>query len=78
MGMVRRRKHEERSGRITTGAQAAFEAGDWLRLHRELRLPPWQASPLDAMGECPWPATTAAGVTWAASAGLRKALSDAR
>jgi len=74
MGMVRRRKHSDRSGRITNAAVAAFKAGDERTLHRELRLPPWQVSPLTAVGSCPWPAGSGGERTWADSVALREVL----
>jgi hypothetical protein len=74
MGTIRRRKHNQHSGRITRDAVACFMAGDWRGLHAALRLPPWQVSPLDATGPCPWPAGTRGGDTWPDSVALREAL----
>lgn len=74
MATIRRRRHTEMPGRITAEAVAAFRAGDSLALSRALRLPPWQASPLSAIGECPWPCSTAGGRAWADSIALRKQL----
>jgi len=42
MATVRRRKHQERPGRITPAAIEAYRAGNWPELHRELRLKPWE------------------------------------
>lgn len=74
MATLRRRKHTQQSGRVTAEAVDAFDAGDRERLHRELRLPPWQASPLEAEGDCPWSPGSAGGFTWADSVALRAAL----
>jgi len=74
MGTIRRRKHAGREGRITQKAIDAFRAGDRETLRRELHLPPWQVSPLEAVSDCPWPASTAGGRTWQASCELRAAL----
>lgn len=74
MAMVRRRKREARTGQVTPEAVAAFRAGDWLALHRALRLPPWQPSPLDAHGECPWPPGSAGEGSWGPSLALREVL----
>lgn len=74
MATLRRRKHVERAGRMTPEAVSAFEAGDRTTLHRLLRLPPWQVSPLDAVGECPWPDRSAGANTWPDSMALRAEL----
>jgi hypothetical protein len=76
MGTVHRRRHVERAGRITPTAIAAFRAGDRMTLHRELRLPPGQVSPLDAHGDCPWSSSVAGGRTWPESVALRAALRE--
>ena len=76
MATIRRRKHGERANRITAAALSAWRAGDSLALHRELRLPPWQASPLIAAGKCPWPSGAGAS-TWADSCALRAELEAA-
>lgn len=73
MPTIRRRKHPQTRS-ITAAALAAFKAGDHLTLHRELRLPPWQASPLDAEGACPWRARSAGWQTWPDSVALREGL----
>lgn len=77
MGTVRRRKHWEQSGRITEKAIAAFRSGNRKALHRALRLPPWQVSPLDADSASPYPGSAAGGSTWADSAALREQLENA-
>lgn len=74
MATVRRKKRGAHTGRVTPAAVAAYRAGDWLALHTELRLPPWQVSPLDAVGPCPWPASMAGARTWADSVALRAEL----
>ena len=45
---VKRRLRKARKHRITPEAIAAFEAGDYLGLHRALDLGPWEPSPLPA------------------------------
>ena len=60
--------------RITPAAVEAYRAGNRLELHRALNLPPWQPSPLDAVGACPWPPSTAGGRTWAKALELREEL----
>ena len=45
---VKRRLSKERPHRITPEAVEAFEAGDYMALHRALGLAPWEASPLPA------------------------------
>lgn len=77
MGSIRRRKHSERQGRITVAAVAAYRTGDKAALHAELHLRPWQASPIDATGECPWPPTAAGASSWPLSVELRTALEAA-
>lgn len=61
-------------GRITPAAVAAYREGDMRTLHKALNLPPWQASPVAAVGPCPWPAGTAGAATWPDSTALREAL----
>lgn len=63
--------------RITPAAVEAFKAGDVAELRKALQLRPWETSPLAAVGECPWPAGSAGGMTWAASAALRAELEAA-
>ena len=55
-------KHRERP--ITPEAVAAFRAGDRSALYRALDLPPWMASPIDAIGPCPWLAGASGAETW--------------
>ena len=73
MGTLRRRRHSQQA-RITQEAVDAFNAGDHKALRQLLRLPPWQASPIDAEGECPWPPGSAGLTTWADSVALRQEL----
>ncbi len=77
MTTPRRRKHTQQAGRITPDAIAAFRAGDAIALARALRLPPWHASPLEAVGACPWPCTTGGAATWADAIELRAQLEAA-
>lgn len=78
MANVRRRARTQQTGRITADAVAAFIAGDRMELSRALRLPPWQISPLDVAGPCPYPPTTAGGSTWPDSVKLRAELVEAQ
>lgn len=77
MSTTKRRRRTERSGRITPEAIRAYRAKDVKALHRLLKLPPHQVSPLYAEGECPWPAWTGGGETWADSVALRAELEAA-
>jgi hypothetical protein len=77
MATTKRKRRTERSGRITPEALAAYRAGKAKALHRALHLPPWQVSPLRASGPCPWPPSTAGGMTWADSVRLRAELEAA-
>ena len=43
---VKRRNSKTRQHRITDEAVEAFQAGDYIALHRALGLPPWHPSPL--------------------------------
>lgn len=78
MATTKRKRRTERSGRITPEAIAAFRAGDARALHRALRLPVFQVSPLYAVGKCPWPAGSGGGMTWADSVALRAELEAAK
>lgn len=60
--------------RITPAAVEAFKAGDVAELRKALQLRPWETSPLDAVGVCPWPPSSAGGRTWAKALELRGAL----
>ena len=77
MTTIRRRTRNQQAGRITPEAVAAFVAGDHATLKHALRLPPWQVSPLDAEGACPYPPLTAAAVMWLDSLALRTQLQAA-
>jgi hypothetical protein len=77
MPTKRMRVNRTQRTRITPEAVAAYRAGDKGELHRLLRLPPWQASPLDAEGECPFPRTSSGHLTWQDSVDLREALENA-
>ena len=77
MTTIRRRTRNQQAGRITPEALAAFSAGDRATLKRALRLPPWQVSPLDAEGACPYPPLTGAAATWPDSLTLRNQLQAA-
>lgn len=58
---LKRRTRKVRDLRVTPEAVDAYRRGAWLELHQELRLKPWECSPLDAHGECPDPSTTKPG-----------------
>jgi hypothetical protein len=60
--------------RITPAAVAHFKAGEWLLLHRALGLRPWHPSPLDAVGECPWPPGCGGHEAWPLVVRLRAEL----
>lgn len=64
--------------RVTAAATAAFKAGDDVTLRSQLRLRPWQVSPLHAVGACPWPANCAGATTWPDSVALRAELEATR
>ncbi len=60
---------------ISAAAIAAYRANDWLQLHRELGLRPWEASPLDVRADDPpVPETNAWAASWPQAVELRKAL----
>lgn len=77
MTTIRRRTRNQQAGRITPEAVAAFVAGDHAALQRALRLPPWQVSPLNAVGACPYPSGTGGADTWDDSLALRGQLESA-
>jgi hypothetical protein len=72
--MKRYRRRAARSDTITPAAVAAYHAGNRDALRRELHLKPWQPSPLDVDGRCPWPKDTAGAKAWPACVVLRAAL----
>lgn len=74
---AKRRSAKARECRITPAALAAWEAGDRLALDRALGLRPWEPSPLDAEGACPWGEGTAAAAAWPAMVELRAELQAA-
>ena len=59
---------------ITPGAVAAFVARDYATLHVELRMRPWEISPLDADGLCPYTKPCAGADSWKRAQQLRKAI----
>jgi hypothetical protein len=77
MATKRTRKSRNLRARITPAAVAAFAAGDHSALHLELRLAPWETSPLDAWGACPWDPGTGGGDSWDAAVRLRAELEAA-
>lgn len=72
--MKRYRRRAQRSGTVTPAAVAAYRAGDRDALRRELCLKPWQPTPLEVDGRCPWPEGSAGAKAWPASVALRAAL----
>ena len=74
---TKRRTSKQRQYAATPGAVDAFVADDRTALHRALGLPPWCASPLDAEGECPWPAGSAGARSWPEVVRLRAELEAA-
>ena len=77
MSTTRYRRRSPGAHGITPAAITAYRADDRKSLHAELRLPPWASSPLDAVGECPWPHGTAGATTWPLVVELREALEAA-
>ncbi|RLA18789.1 MAG: hypothetical protein DRQ56_06755 [Gammaproteobacteria bacterium] len=77
MPTKRCRVNRTQKTRITAEVVAAYRAGDETELHRLLRLPPWQISPLEAEGECPYSRNAAGNGTWQDSVDLREALENA-
>lgn len=70
--MARKRQNRNIArNRITPAAVEAFKAGDVAGLRRALQLRPWEPSPLDAVGACPWPEWSAGALSWADSVRLR-------
>ena len=74
-----KRRLAKQKPRITPEARAAFEAGDKMALHRELKLPPWMASPLEVDDPHPpsWAGQSAWATTWPEVWTLRQALLEA-
>ncbi len=74
---AKRTKAKQRQARITPEAVAAYRERDWLTLHRLLGLKPWEASPIDATGDSPWPTGSAGERTWDKAVRLRAELEAA-
>lgn len=65
------------AAKITPVAVEAYRAGDRRALHRQLRLKPFQVSPLDVHeGPCPFHPSYVASETWAHMQALRAALEE--
>lgn len=77
MGTRYRTRRQDPGPRITARAVELFKAGDRIELHRALRLRPWQPSPLDATGACPWPPGCGAHESWVLAVELRAELERA-
>lgn len=64
--------------RVTERAVAAFKAKEWMTLHRELGLKPWEMSPLDVDdGPCPDHRCGPYGASWPKAQALRAELEEA-
>ena len=76
--MPARRAHLTRAAHaITAEAEDAYRASDHAALHRALDLKPWEASPIDATGDSPWPTGCAGERTWDQALRLRAELEAA-
>ena len=64
------------AAKITPAAVAAYQAGDWSELHDQLRLKPWQASPLDVAGPCRLHSSFVMAQSWPEIQALRAALEE--
>ena len=65
------------AAKITPAAVEAFRSGDRRELHNQLRLKPWQVSPLDAHdGPCPWHPSYLSSETWPQMQALRAAVEE--
>ncbi len=72
-----RQRRPDPGPRITPEAVTAYRDGDVITLQRELRLPPWHPSPIDAVGQSPFPSSSAGARFWPAAVALREALEAA-
>lgn len=72
--MTNYRQRRPGNDRIAPAAYAAFQAGDWMGLQRELRLKPWEASPLDATTDTPPAAGRGYRDSWPRARALRAEL----
>jgi hypothetical protein len=64
--------------RITPEMIKAFNDDDDDRLISLLRLKPWEVSPLEAVGECPYPPGTCGALSWPQARALRNELENCR
>jgi hypothetical protein len=71
---VKRRATKHKAHPVTPAAIAAFRAGEWLTLHRELKLQPWMPSPLDAVRQCHWRPGSAGEEYWPLAVAVRAEL----
>ena len=62
--------------RVPRAVIEAYEARDNDTLHALLDLKPWEVSPLDADGPCPYSPTSAGTMSWAKAAALREELEN--
>ena len=63
--------------RIPHAVIQAYEAGDNDTLRALLDLKPWEVSPLDADGPCPYSPTSRGAKSWPKAAALREELERA-
>jgi hypothetical protein len=75
---VRRRRTFRRNGRITRQAVEAFQRGDDEALRLELRLKPWEISPLSVEDDepCCYPEGSAGALSWPECLALRRELKE--
>ena len=74
---LKRKTSKQRDTRITPEAVEAYRAGDEMALHRALGLKPWEPSPIDAIGNCPWSEGSGGSLSWAKVKALRGELEAA-
>lgn len=74
--MAKRRIEKVKEYRITEAARDAWQAGDVRALHLALGLRPWEPSPLEIEGPCPWRAGTVGAQSWDRIAELRDVLAQ--
>lgn len=75
MPTKRNRRARNQRVRVTDRAVELYKASDWLGLHHELRLRPWEVSPLDVgEGADSGLAGSAGATSWAAAQALRAEL----
>ena len=76
MPTKRLKRNRPLAAKITPAAVEAYQSGDRCELHDELRLKPWQASPLDVEGPCSYPEGSMIAISWSEIQALRAALEE--